>query len=274
MVMLEQFWVMNYPFEGASRFKALLADRERMPEQLQARALRCFAGSSWLAGDYERSHRANEESLALFRSLGDDQGVAVLLHRIGISTMYVGELADARRLLSESLELHRRVGSVRGEVEVLGGLAYLADREGDYEGARKLFERGIPMAEEIDFTWWQVNLLLGHAEALIQLERPEEAVASARLALTLARELGDRQSSLYSVAVVAWSTALGGDGERAGLLWGAVEAEAARAPVGQWETESELYAGRVLVGDREELERGRHKGRLLSFESAVDEALD
>ncbi len=273
MVMLEQFWVMNYPFEGASRFEALLARRAELPERLQARALRCFAGSTWLSGDYERSHRANEESLALFRSLGDDEGVAVLLHRIGISTMYVGELADARRLLNESLELHRRIDSVRGEVEVLGGLAYLAAQEGDHEGARELFERGVPMAEEIGFAWWQVNLLLGHAEALMQLERPEEAAESARRALALARELGDRQSSLYCVVVLAWSAALRGDGERAGLLWGAVEAETARAAVGQWETERELYAGRVLVGGQEELDQGRSRGRMLSFESAVEEAL-
>jgi predicted ATPase len=273
MVMLEQFWVMNYPFEGASRFEALLADRERLPEPLRARALRCYAGSTWLSGEYERSHRANEESLALFRSLGDDEGVAVLLHRIGISTMYVGELDEARRLLDESLELHRRVGSVRGEVEVLGGLAWLADSEGDYETAAELFERGAPMAAEIGFAWWQVNLLLGHAESLMKLERPENAEPSAREGLRLARELGDRQSSLYGVVILAWIAARTCQGERAGLLWAAAEAETARAPVGQWEKERELYAERVLTGGGEELERGRSKGRVLSFEAAVEEAL-
>jgi hypothetical protein len=117
MVMLENFWVSTDPFEGARRFEELLA--HELPEGLRARALRCFAGSLWLSGDYERSHRLNEESLALFRSWGDDEGVGVLLHRIGISTMHLGDHEEARRLLDESRRLLRRVGSVRGEAEAI-----------------------------------------------------------------------------------------------------------------------------------------------------------
>jgi hypothetical protein len=129
------------------------------------------------------------------------------------------------------------------------------------------------MAAEIGFAWWQVNLLLGHAESLMKLERPEDAEPSAREGLRLARELGDRQSSLYGVVMLAWISARTCQTERAGLLWGAAEAETARAPVGQWEKERELYAERVLTGGGEELERGRSKGRVLSFEAAVEEAL-
>jgi hypothetical protein len=103
MVMLENFWVTTDPFEGARRFEELLA--HELPDGLRARALRCFAGSLWLSGDYERSHRLNEESLALFRSWGDDEGVGVLLHRIGISTMHFGDHEQARRLLDESRRL-------------------------------------------------------------------------------------------------------------------------------------------------------------------------
>ena len=272
-VMLENFWAKNHPFEGAARLEALISDRERLPKRLQARVLRCFGGSLWLSGEYERSHQANAESLALFRSLGDEEGVGIVLHRIGISTMYVGETADARRLLNESLEIHRKIGSARGEVEVLGGLAYLADLEGDPEGASKLFERAVPMAAEVGFTWWEISMRAGLTECLIQLGRLDDAETSGRQALTLARELGDRQAALYGVVGFAWIAALRGDEERAGLLWGAVEAEAARSPVGQWETERELYEGRVLAGGGEALERGRGKGRALPFELAIEKAL-
>ena len=116
--MLENFWVSTNPFEGARRFEELL--EHELPERLQARALRCFAGSLWLAGDYERSHRLNQESLALFRSLGDEEGVGVLLQRIGISTMHFGDHEEARRHLDESLRTMRKVGSARGEADVTG----------------------------------------------------------------------------------------------------------------------------------------------------------
>jgi hypothetical protein len=70
-----------------------------------------------------------------------------------------------------------------------------------------------------------------------------------------------------------WIAARRGDGWLAGLLWGAVEAEETRAPVGQWETEREDYAERITAESGDELERGRVKGRGLSFEAAIEEAL-
>jgi predicted ATPase/class 3 adenylate cyclase len=269
MVMLENFWVTTNPFEGARRFEQLLS--HELPDRLRARALRCFAGSLWLAGDYERSHRTNEESLALFRSLGDEEAVGVLLHRIGISTMYLGDHEEARRLLDESLRLLRQAGSVRGETEVLGALAYLLEKEGDRAAAVELFSRAADMAAEIGFTWWEIGMLQGVAECLIRLGRIDEAEATARRELSLSREIGDRQSSVYGLAHFAWIAALRGDEERAGLLWGAVEAEEARAPVGQWETERDDFRERVGAGD--EVERGRLKGRTLSLATAIEQAL-
>jgi hypothetical protein len=54
-----------------------------------------------------------------------------------------------------------------------------------------------------------------------------------------------------------------------------VEAEEARAPVGQWEVteDRENYERVVFAADAASLEPARIKGRALSFEAAVDEAL-
>jgi hypothetical protein len=116
-------------------------------------------------------------------------------------------------------------------------------------------------------------MLGGLAECHVQLGRLDEAEAVAREGLRLAREIGDRQACVYGIVHLAWIARLRGDEWRAGLLWGAVEAEEARAPVGQWETERETYAERLTGGGGEELERGRRKGLGLSFEAAIDEAL-
>jgi predicted ATPase len=271
MVMLENFWVTTNPFEGARRFEELLS--HELPDRLRARALRCFAGSLWLSGEFERSHRMNEESLGLFRALGDEEGVGVLLHRIGISTMFVGDHEEARRLLDESLRKLRELGSARGEAEVMGALGYLQEKEGDPAAAIELFSSAAEVAADIGFTWWQIAMLQALDECLIQLGRIDEAEAAASQGLTLAREIGDRQASVYGLVQLAWIAALHGDEMRAGLLWGAVEAEEARAPVGQWENEREMYAERVTAGGGDELERGRRKGRGLSFEAAIEEAL-
>jgi hypothetical protein len=65
-----------------------------------------------------------------------------------------------------------------------------------------------------------------------------------------------------------------GDVERAGRLWGAVEAEESRGPVGAWVRERARYEQRLRADDDPALERARGVGRALSIEEAVDEALD
>ncbi len=273
MVLLENFWVAIGPLEGASRFEELLARKEKLPEKLRARALRCYAGSLLIGGEYERSHRANEESLALFRAIGDDEGVAILLHRLGMSTLALGDTEEARRILNESVQAFHRAGSERGEAETTGGLGYVAREEGDYETAIELFTRAAELAEVARFAWWRVAMLSGLAECLLELGRGDQAEPVVREHLTLAREIGDRQWSLLGLVLFAWLAASRGDESRAGLLWGGVEAEERRAPVGQWELERDNYVGKVVGAGGEELERARERGRTLSFEAAMDEAL-
>src|SRR5581483_7494979 len=138
-----------------------------------------------------------EQSLALFRSLDDDEGQAVLLHRIGISTLgYLRDPQRARELLNESLHFYERAGSTRGESEVIGGLGYVTREEGDMAEAAELFARAAELAAETGFLWWEVGMLVALVECLIVMERLDEAEDKARDHLRKAWQLGDRQQSL------------------------------------------------------------------------------
>ena len=271
MVLLENFWVAVDPAEGARRFEELLESDVELPDRLRARATRCYAGSLFISGDYERSHRMNERGLALFRELDDDQGIAVLLHRLGISTLvHLQDPAAARELLEASREHHRRAGSGSGEAEVVGALGYVARDEGDTAVALELFTRSAELAADTGFIWWEVGMLAAAAESLLDLDRVDEAEPVARRHLERAREIGDRQHSLFALVLHAWIAAERGDFERAHLLWGAAEAEEQRGPIGQWEAERDGYAARVGIRDGGELDPARLRGRGLSFEGALD----
>jgi predicted ATPase len=272
-VALENFWVITDPFEGVRRFETLLAASGDLPPILRARALRCYGGSSHVSGSFEQALGAYEESLALFRAAGDERGVAVLVHRLGTSAL-AREQPEARELLEQSLELFRRTGSRRGEGEAIGSLGGLAHREGDFERALELYRRSAELVAPLGFTWWQVSMLGGIAECALHLGRAAEAEAPARESLSLAHEIGDRQGTVFALALLAWVAAESDDPARAGRLWGALEAEEERGPVGQWETERESFAARVLAPTGAELERGLAEGRRLSLEAAVEEALE
>ena len=110
-------------------------------------------------------------------------------------------------------------------------------------------------------------------DCLLELGRMSDADAYGRESLQLMSEIGDRQMVIFTLARLARIAAETGNGERAGLLWGAIEAEEGRSPMGAWAKERDRLGAPVLVHEGPDFERGREQGRLLSFEEGVDAAL-
>jgi hypothetical protein len=116
-------------------------------------------------------------------------------------------------------------------------------------------------------------MLAAMVECLIELGRIDEAEPVARRHLELAREIIDRQQLVVGLGLHAWIAARRGDVERAHLLWGAVEAEEQRGPIGQWELERDEFAEKVGIRSGAEVDRARSRGRGLSLQAAVEEVL-
>ena len=75
------------------------------------------------------------------------------------------------------------------------------------------------------------------------------------------------------MAFLAKLAAARGDLVRAGRLWGAIEAEAVRSPLGNWEQERDEYAAAIVAPGDPEFEAARTAGRGLTLAEAVDYAL-
>jgi tetratricopeptide (TPR) repeat protein len=271
-VALENFWVTIDPFEGIRRFETLVALSGDVAPVLRARALRCYGGSSTMAGLHDQAQHAFEESLEIFRRAGAERDVAVLLHRLGTNTLNLGHPEQARDLLEESLAVSRRIGSKRVEAQTIGSLGHLARTEGDFPRAIALFEESLATVDR-GFVWWRVGMSLAVAECQLEMGRTGAAEAPAMEALSAAREIADRQSVVFALACLACVCADRGDIMRAARLWGAIESEEARGPVGQWEGEREKYASRLRRVSGKEFDDGVEEGRQLSLGDAADEAL-
>jgi predicted ATPase/class 3 adenylate cyclase len=269
-VALEQHWVVSSPHEGARRFEQLLTRSDDLSPQLRARAHRARGGCEYIAGDFEAGNRSHAASLALFRELGDVAAVAHLVFRQAVEAYRVGDPPRARELCEESLRLHR---SAFGEAQAWLLLGEIAFQDGRPQEALELVGRSAAAAESIQFHWWQAQALQAHAEYALRLDRLDDARAPALGALRLAQSIGNRQGLVYGVAALAWLATRSGQREQAGRLWGGLESEVERAPVGQWEHEREFYAGRVVT-EAVEFELGVKQGRELSLEALVQEALD
>jgi len=273
-VALEQFWVTHNPFEGMRRFELLLDCASDAPPILRARALRALGGSSNFAGEHDRAERAYADGLELFRQAGDEAGASVMLFRLGTNRLYTGDLDPARSLLEESLQGFRRLGKRMGECEALGNLGSVELELGNSERGRELIEQSIRIAREIGFSWWEAGKLGDLAADALRQGEVDQGEQWAREALILRRKMGGRQRLVAALALLAWAAAERDDAERAGLLWGAVEAEESQGRLGIWESTRGRYPSRLARVAGPAFERARESGRSLSLGEAVELALE
>jgi predicted ATPase len=273
-VALENYWATSLPEEGVDWAITLLAGADRAGDvgaDVVARALRVQGGMQNMLGQLDATDESWGRALAIVEPLGDDRAVAILLHRLSNTAMRRGDTDLARELAEKSLEGHRRAGSFpKGEAQALTSLAWVAQQEGDLELALELLREARTQAAEAGFRWWEAGTLANIGAVSVQLGRLDDAGSSTAEALAISRTMHDRRGMLYGLRLLAEIAAARGNPRLAGTLGGAVEAEAARAPIGRWVHSWAREPAEPSPVDSDALEEGRR----LSLEDAVELALD
>jgi predicted ATPase/class 3 adenylate cyclase len=273
VVALENYWATASPEEGLEWAMTLLAGADRagaVDPGLVARALRVQGGMQNVVGQVDASDASWEQALTIVRRLGDDRAVAILLHRFSSTAIRRGDVRRVREFAEASLEGHRRAGHFpKGEAQALTSLAWVALQEGDLEGALELLREARAKAAEAGFNWWEAGTLANIGAVSLQLGKLDDARTSTRRALSISNAMRDRRGVVYELRLLMDNAAAGGDSRLAATLAGAIDAEAARAPVGVW---VHGWAREPVEAslDGEALEEGRR----LSLDDAVALALD
>jgi ATP/maltotriose-dependent transcriptional regulator MalT len=251
---------------------SLLAHDIELPARLRVRALRAYGGS-YMFIDEEKARSLQEEALALARELGDEHATASLLLPLAELALIRDDMSEARRFADEILALNRRVGSPRLEAQALALLASVARRGGDIDDAAALLERSLVLARETGFRWWEMMTLLELASLERARARSADAEARALEALELAREIHDTIGTTAALANLARLARDCGDVERAGRLWGAVEASDAARPEIEWAVDRAAWEKDVIAGGGLDFGTARKQGRTLSLDQAAAYAL-
>src|SRR6266566_5131809 len=114
----------------------------------------------------ERAVALSEESLALFRELEDQRGIALSLSTLGNVAWVKGDTAGADSLLKEAVALFREVDDKEFAAYSLFSLALLASSQGEYARARALYEEGLALFREIEHKKGIAHTLSHLAQAL------------------------------------------------------------------------------------------------------------
>jgi predicted ATPase/transcriptional regulator with XRE-family HTH domain len=139
---LRWFWRMRGHFhEGRNWLMASL--QRRLDRRTPARAV-ALLGLSLLTnglGDLGAARPIVEESAAIYRELGDQQGLAEALTILGLTLVWQGEATLGLARLEEALSIYRKIGDRWGEALALLRLGNsLADYSGDLTGRAMLEE--------------------------------------------------------------------------------------------------------------------------------------
>jgi hypothetical protein len=101
-------------------------------------ALHQLAVIVWSEGDYVRSGLLNEEVLALCHELDDKDMIAMVLNDLGDVARYLGDYQRAATLYAEGLTLAQQLEKKQEIAMCLAGLAGLAGATGQSERAARL----------------------------------------------------------------------------------------------------------------------------------------
>ena len=273
MTSLGGFWPVTGPIEGMRWYESLLRRTPGAPLELRAQALLGYGGTANPAGRDDIAERAYAESLEAFRAVGDDVEAAEVLLRLGYSALYRADHNRSRTLAEESLAIFIAAGHGQGVAQATGLLGELDYADGLHEAGLRAMQESADLAGGGGFPWWRAGMLGKLADCRREQGQLDEAETCAREACAISQELGDRLRVVRGLARLSRLAAERGELERAGLLWGAVEADEEHGPIGAWENERERYAQAVVEVAGPDFERGRDEGRRLALDGAVSAAL-
>jgi predicted ATPase/class 3 adenylate cyclase/DNA-binding CsgD family transcriptional regulator len=205
---LFSFWfVRGYFSEGRDFLERVLARSEGVAAPVQAKALYAASQLHEALGSHDRAERFYEQSLALYRELGDTLGIANCLHLLADISWGRGNLTVARALGEESLLLFRELDDKRSVAYLLYHLGSLAVEQGEYARGRDLLTESVTINRELGDTRITALSLFALAR-LYRLSGGDLAQAHTWLdeSFALFREVGDKESianCLYLLGMLA-----------------------------------------------------------------------
>jgi non-specific serine/threonine protein kinase len=202
-----RFWlVRDHLAEGRGWTEELLAlPGAARRSAARAKAISAAGSLAYWMHDYDSVRAPYEESLEIYRELGDRPGEAAEAYNLAFAYMLEGDMGAAQKSLHVSAEISRRLDDPVRLAYATMGLSFIALQEGDFDAGGALVEdarRTFLEAGDL----WGVTLTSGTQAGLAMKEGDHERARASTLdSLAAAEALGNTLSiavSLQELAVV------------------------------------------------------------------------
>jgi predicted ATPase/DNA-binding CsgD family transcriptional regulator/Tfp pilus assembly protein PilF len=190
-----------------------------------AEALATLGVAAQRQGHYEQATTRFEESLRLLREVGEHQWTGIVLSNLGLIVFYQGNYKQARELSEESLALFRDNGDIRGMAAVLTNLGMMSLEQGDYARALRLCEESLALRREMGDRGGCAHTLLMLGRVALSKHRYHEAANYCKESLGICQELGEKEGVALALEGLAGIWAALGQAESAAKLLGSAQTE-------------------------------------------------
>lgn len=275
---LAEFWLLHgHLSEGRQWLERILAGTPGAPTAARAKAILESGSLALRQGAILEASIMGEESLALYREMGDQDGIAKALVLSGTASHFLGNNEQAAVLLQESLPLFQQVGDRSGYAYALLWIARGDMRRGENAHAIALLEASLGAFRELGDKD-NLSFALGSLGDLARRQGDFVRATDLRKeSLRLAWEAGSRVEVSYALEQLAMIAIGQREPERAVTLWGATEVlreSISRPMVCTYQVEY----GPAVLGVRAQLGEERFaaawaQGRAMTFAQAVHYAL-
>jgi predicted ATPase/DNA-binding CsgD family transcriptional regulator/Tfp pilus assembly protein PilF len=212
-------WMVRSRFtEGQEWLEKVLVRSRDAALALRAKAFTGAGSLAWAQGNYQQAMRWHQQALALYREVGDKQGIAFALNNLGCVAQYQGDFERARVFLEESLALYRELGDQWGIVLVLCNLGLGEAWQGDYEQARALFEEYLALSRDLQ-AQADIALALHNLGDVARYQGDhQQAMAYLQECLSMCEELGDKRLTTMTLNILGLLARWQGDFARSAGL--------------------------------------------------------
>jgi predicted ATPase/DNA-binding XRE family transcriptional regulator len=256
--------------ERVALYERVLPPSPAVSAALAAKALWAGLALAFMMGDWELGRQRGAWGAAAARVAGDDLRLSFCLSYQGTCAWALGAEEDGRRLSEEAVAVAQAAGLPEAEARTLLAVAFISLDCGDLDRAEQTANRARALTREV-FTHGHVD----EALAVIYLARGELAKAAAQLAGTVHqfREIPINCGAHILETCAAWTAAAGRHELGAEILATAerIREETADKPRPNeriiWRDWLPLIAAST---EAEAYRSARKRGRLLSFEQALD----
>lgn len=274
LMQTEMYWITNDPVAGLDRLERVVESATDNPApQLKGHISRFRAAALDLQNHFDLSEPHYREALTAYEVANDAEHVAQMKSRLANSLVRQGRTEQGVKIALESLEAARQQGNIGDEGFALYVLAQAAFKRGDVSRGAQLAHESAVLSKEAGFMWFSGVTMAVASESLIAAGRVDEAERDYLSSIETIGAVSDHMNIPYMFAAGAAIASLRHAAVRAGVLWGALEAIAAREPRITTEDAIEEYRPYVDRVQGLEFEEGRARGLALSLEEAMRYAI-